>query len=99
LLLSRRRAAVSQLGDVQEVLAGALTEQARRCGKPARLLPPRLHLRPLRRPGRAWFPGSLRAVTDAPPLEVPRDALIREQAQRIAMFTRDAQLTDIVATH
>jgi len=33
-LLSRRRAAASRLGDVQEVLAGALTEQARRCGKP-----------------------------------------------------------------
>ena len=33
-LLSRRRAAAARLGDVQEVLAGTLTEQARRCGKP-----------------------------------------------------------------
>jgi len=33
-LLSRRRAAAARLGDVQEVLAGALTEQARRCGRP-----------------------------------------------------------------
>ena len=33
-LLSRRRAAATRLGDVQEVLAGTLTEQARRCGKP-----------------------------------------------------------------
>lgn len=32
-LLSRRRAAAAGLGDVQEVLAGTLTEQARRCGK------------------------------------------------------------------
>ena len=33
-LLSRRRAAAAPLGDVQQVLAGALTEQARRCGRP-----------------------------------------------------------------
>jgi hypothetical protein len=33
-LLSRRRAAAARLGDVQGVLAGTLTEQARRCGKP-----------------------------------------------------------------
>ncbi|MGH3225891.1 MAG: DUF6788 family protein [Streptosporangiaceae bacterium] len=33
-LLSRRRAAAARLGDVQEILAGTLTEQARRCGKP-----------------------------------------------------------------
>jgi hypothetical protein len=33
-LLARRRAAAARLGDVQEVLAGTLTEQARRCGKP-----------------------------------------------------------------
>lgn len=33
-LLARRRAAASRLGDVQEVLAGGLTEQARRCGRP-----------------------------------------------------------------
>jgi hypothetical protein len=33
-LLSRRRAAAARLGDVQQVLAGALTEQARRCGRP-----------------------------------------------------------------
>ncbi len=33
-LLSRRRAAAARLGDVEQVLAGALTEQARRCGRP-----------------------------------------------------------------
>src|SRR5258708_554747 len=33
-LLSRRRATAARLGDVQEVLAGTLTEQTRRCGKP-----------------------------------------------------------------
>jgi hypothetical protein len=32
-LLSRRRAAAGRLGDVEQVLVGALTEQARRCGK------------------------------------------------------------------
>jgi hypothetical protein len=30
-----------------------------------------------------WFPGRLRAVTDAPPPEDPRDELIREQAARL----------------
>ena len=33
-LLARRRAAAARLGDVEQVLAGALTEQARRCGRP-----------------------------------------------------------------
>jgi hypothetical protein len=33
-LLARRRALAARLGDVQEVLAGSLTAQARRCGKP-----------------------------------------------------------------
>jgi hypothetical protein len=33
-LLSLRRAAAARLGDVEQVLAGALTEQARRCGTP-----------------------------------------------------------------
>ncbi|MGH3224163.1 MAG: DUF6788 family protein [Streptosporangiaceae bacterium] len=33
-LLARRRAAAARLGDVEQVLAGTLTEQARRCGKP-----------------------------------------------------------------
>jgi hypothetical protein len=32
-LLSMRRAAASRLGDVQQVLAGSLTEQSRRCGR------------------------------------------------------------------
>ncbi len=32
-LLARRRALAARLGDVQEVLAGSLTEQMRRCGK------------------------------------------------------------------
>jgi hypothetical protein len=32
-LLARRRAAAARLGDVEQVLAGALTEQARRCGR------------------------------------------------------------------
>ena len=32
-LLSRRRAAAARLGDVEEVLAGALTEQTRWCGR------------------------------------------------------------------
>ena len=35
-LLARRRAAAARLGDVEQVLAGALTEQGRRC-RPARL--------------------------------------------------------------
>ena len=33
-LLARRRRLASRLGDVEHVLAGSLTEQARRCGKP-----------------------------------------------------------------
>jgi len=33
-LLSRRRALAARLGDVEQVLAGSLAEQARRCGKP-----------------------------------------------------------------
>jgi len=33
-LLARRRAAAARLGDVEQVLAGALTEQVRRCGRP-----------------------------------------------------------------
>ena len=31
---ARRRAAAARLGDVEQVLAGTLTEQARRCGRP-----------------------------------------------------------------
>jgi hypothetical protein len=33
-LLTRRRAAAARLGDVEQVLAGTLTDQARRCGRP-----------------------------------------------------------------
>jgi hypothetical protein len=33
-LLARRRAAAARLGDVEQVLAGALIEQGRRCGRP-----------------------------------------------------------------
>jgi hypothetical protein len=33
-LLARRRRAAARLGDVQQVLSGALVEQTRRCGKP-----------------------------------------------------------------
>jgi hypothetical protein len=33
-LLARRRAAAARLGDVEQVLAGTLAEQARRCGRP-----------------------------------------------------------------
>ena len=33
-LLARRRAAAARLSDVEQVLAGVLTEQARRCGRP-----------------------------------------------------------------
>jgi hypothetical protein len=33
-LLARRRTAAHRLGDVEQVLAGTLTEQSRRCGKP-----------------------------------------------------------------
>ena len=33
-LLARRRAAAARLGDVEQVLGGTLTEQARRCGRP-----------------------------------------------------------------
>src|SRR6266849_4213230 len=32
-LLSRRRALAARLGDVEQVLAGSLVEQTRRCGK------------------------------------------------------------------
>lgn len=32
-LLARRRRLASRLGDVEQVLAGSLTEQTRRCGK------------------------------------------------------------------
>ena len=33
-LLARRRAVAGQLGDVEQVMAGTLTEQGRRCGRP-----------------------------------------------------------------
>jgi hypothetical protein len=33
-LLARRRAAAGRLGDVEQVLAGTLAEQSRRCGRP-----------------------------------------------------------------
>src|SRR6266481_2943294 len=33
-LLARRRTLAGRVGDVEQVLAGSLTEQARRCGKP-----------------------------------------------------------------
>jgi hypothetical protein len=33
-LLARRREAAARLGDVEQVLAGSLAEQARRCGRP-----------------------------------------------------------------
>jgi hypothetical protein len=33
-LLGRRRAAAARLGDVEQVLAGTLAEQSRRCGRP-----------------------------------------------------------------
>ena len=33
-LRARRRALAARLGDVQQVLAGTLTEQGRRCGRP-----------------------------------------------------------------
>ncbi len=33
-LLTRRRRWVARLGDVEQVLAGSLVEQTRRCGKP-----------------------------------------------------------------
>lgn len=33
-LLARRRAAAARLGVVEQVLAGTLTEQVRRCGRP-----------------------------------------------------------------
>jgi hypothetical protein len=33
-LLGRRREAAARLGDVEQVLAGSLAEQARRCGRP-----------------------------------------------------------------
>jgi hypothetical protein len=33
-LLARRRAAAGQLGDIEQVMAGTLTEQGRRCGRP-----------------------------------------------------------------
>jgi hypothetical protein len=32
-LLARRRAAAARLGDVEQMLAGTLTEQTRRCGR------------------------------------------------------------------
>jgi hypothetical protein len=33
-LMARRRAAAARFGDVEQVLAGTLTEQTRRCGRP-----------------------------------------------------------------
>ena len=33
-LRARRRALAARLGDVEQVLAGSLTEQSRRCGRP-----------------------------------------------------------------
>jgi hypothetical protein len=33
-LLARRRALAARIGDVEQVLAGAVVEQTRRCGKP-----------------------------------------------------------------
>lgn len=33
-LLARRRRLAARLGDVQQVLAGSMTEQSRRCGRP-----------------------------------------------------------------
>ena len=33
-LLARRRRLAARLGDVEQVLAGSLVEQTRRCGKP-----------------------------------------------------------------
>ncbi len=33
-LLARRRALAARIGDVEQVLAGALVTQTRRCGKP-----------------------------------------------------------------
>src|SRR2546428_13368091 len=33
-LLTRRRRLAARLGDIEQVLAGSLTEQTRRCGKP-----------------------------------------------------------------
>jgi hypothetical protein len=33
-LLGRRRALAARIGDVEQVLAGSLVEQTRRCGKP-----------------------------------------------------------------
>jgi hypothetical protein len=33
-LLARRREAAARLGDVEQVMAGTLAEQARRCGRP-----------------------------------------------------------------
>src|SRR6201985_1479174 len=33
-LRARRRALAARLGDVQQLLAGSLTEQSRRCGRP-----------------------------------------------------------------
>jgi hypothetical protein len=69
-LRARRRAAAARLGDVQQVLAGSLTEQSRRCGRagcrcadgaphgPYTYFTPRLHGR-----GRArYVPAALAGV-------------------------------------
>ena len=69
-LRARRRALAARLGDVQQVLAGTLTEQSRRCGRaggpcadgephgPYAYFTPRLHGR-----GRArYVPAALAAV-------------------------------------
>jgi hypothetical protein len=69
-LRARRRAAAARLGDVQQVLAGSLTEQSRRCGRagcrcadgaphgPYTYFTPRLHGR-----GRArYVPAALTGV-------------------------------------
>jgi hypothetical protein len=69
-LRARRRALAARLGDVQQVLAGSLTEQSRRCGKPGcrcaegELHGPYAYFSPRQagRPGLRYVPASLAGV-------------------------------------
>jgi len=85
-LRARRRRAVSRLPNLQDYLAGSLTEQSRRCGKPGcrcaegELHGPYVYLSvgkaPRGRRGMVYVPESLAGL-------VRRKVLVGEQAQRL----------------
>jgi hypothetical protein len=85
-LRARRRRAVSRLPNLQDYLAGSLTEQSRRCGKPGcrcaegELHGPYVYLSmgkaPRGRRGMVYVPEALAGL-------VRRKVLVGEQAQRL----------------